>query len=95
MELLGLPGTVSLVVFFALVGVKLFAFVSALSWSEEHYRAADKWTKGGWVAVTGVALVVQVVGISFVPGLVNLVLTIASMVYLADVRPAMSSLRRR
>jgi hypothetical protein len=93
MDLLGLPGYVSLVVFFVLLGVKLFAFINALLWSEEHYRAADKWSKAGWVTVTGVAVLLQV--IALVPGIINVALTIASLVYLADVRPAMASLRRR
>ncbi|WP_300681236.1 DUF2516 family protein [Nocardioides sp.] len=93
MDLLGLPHYVALVVYFVLLAVKLFAFINSLLWSEEHYRAADKWSKGGWVAVTGIAALLQVFPV--VPGLVNLALTIAAFVYLADVRPAMASLRRR
>lgn len=94
MSLLGLPGAVSLVVFYALLAVKIFAFVSALLFSAEAYRAAGKWSKQGWVAVTGIAAFLQafsLVGLM----LVNLALTIAALVYLADVRPALSSLRRR
>ena len=95
MSLLGLPGTISLVVYFVLLAVKVFAFVSALSFSAEHFRAAGKWTKQGWAIILGIAALLQLV-----PGLlpltfVNLALTIAAFVYLADVRPALSSLRRR
>lgn len=96
MDLLGLPTDVARIVFFALLAIKLFAFISALAWSDEHYRAADKWTKGGWVGVTGAAAFLQLLGFfSWVPSIVNLILTIAAFVYLADVRPAMASLRRR
>jgi hypothetical protein len=94
MSLLGLPGAVSLVVFYALLAVKIFAFVSALLFSADAYRAAGKWSKHGWVAVTGIAAFLQafpLVGLM----LVNLALTIAALVYLADVRPALSGLRRR
>ncbi|MDH2413357.1 DUF2516 family protein [Nocardioides sp. CER19] len=94
MSLLSIPSTVMLVVYVVLLAVKLFAFVSALMFSNEHYRAAGKWTKGGWVALTGIALLLQVFPIAGLT-IVNLALTIAAFVYLADVRPALSSLRRR
>jgi hypothetical protein len=94
MSLLGLPGAVSLVVFYVLLAIKIFAFVSALLYSSEAYRAAGKWTKPGWVAVTGVAAFFQVVPLGGFM-IVNLALTIAALVYLADVRPALAGLRRR
>ncbi|MFT4264626.1 MAG: DUF2516 family protein [Nocardioides sp.] len=93
MDLLGVPSLVENVVFYVLLAVKVFAFVNSLLWSSEHYRAADKWTKPGWAIVLGIAAGLQlVVGI---PVIVSLALTIAAFVYLADVRPAMASLRRR
>jgi len=93
MDLLGIPSTISWVVYVVLLAVKIFAFVSSLLYSAEHYRVADKWSKGGWVAVTGIAALLQ--GAWFVPMFVNLALTIATFVYLADVRPALAGLRRR
>lgn len=93
MSLLGLPGVVSLVIFYVLLAVKIFAFISALLFSAEAYRAADKWTKPGWAILTGVAALLQAFPV--VPSIVNLALTVASLVYLADVRPALSGLRRR
>ena len=55
----------------------------------------SKWSKQGWCILLGVAVLLQVI-----PGLmpitiVNLAFTIAAFVYLADVRPALSGLRRR
>jgi hypothetical protein len=92
---MSIPGNVMLVVYVALLAVKLFALISALSFSTEHYRAAGKWTKQGWCILLGVAVLLQVV-----PGLMPITIiwlafTIAAFVYLADVRPALSSLRRR
>lgn len=73
--------------------VKLFALITAATYSAEAYRAADKWTKQGWVILLGVAFVFQIWQPP-VPFL-NLGLLIAALVFLADVRPALRSLRRR
>ncbi len=94
MDLLSVTSFVTWVVSVALLAVKRFAFANALLWTPEHYRAAGKWTKPGWSVVLGVAVALQVVG-GYVPMIVNLILTVAAFVYLADVRPAMASLRRR
>lgn len=83
----------ALVVFFALLVVKIFALVSALLYSSESYVAADKLTKPTWCAILGVAVVLQLVPINL--SIVNLAMTIAALVYLADVRPALAGLRRR
>ena len=83
-----------LAVAFVLLAVKIFAFVSSLLFSTESYRAADKLTKPAWCAILGLGAVCQVVFGSPL-NLVNLALTIAAFVYLADVRPALTSLTRR
>jgi len=93
MSLLSIPSTVMLVVGIVLLAVKLFAFISALTFSAEHYQAAGKWTKPGWTILLGVAVIVQVFLTSIL--FLNLAMTIAAFVYLADVRPALSGLRRR
>jgi hypothetical protein len=95
MSLLGLPSFISLIVEVALLAVKLFALIDALRYPADAYRAAGKWTKQGWVILLAVAVVLQLAP-GLVPlALVGLALTIAAFVYLADVRPALSSLRRR
>jgi uncharacterized protein DUF2516 len=85
--------TFMLIVELALLVVKLIAFVSSLLYSGEAYHAANKLTKPAWTIILGLGLAAQVVlgGI----GLINLAFTIAALVYLADVRPALSSLTRR
>ncbi len=83
-----------LAVVFVLLAVKIFAFVSSLLFSTESYRAADKLTKPAWCAILGLGAVAQVF-FGDPKNLLNLAFTIAAFVYLADVRPALSSLTRR
>jgi hypothetical protein len=94
MTVFDLEANFMLVVELALLAVKVFAFVNSLLWSAESYTAAGKLTKPAWTIILGLGLAVQFV----FPGLLNLlnlVFTIAALVYLADVRPALSSLTRR
>ena len=87
---------VSFAVAIALLGVKLFAFVNCLIWSSESYAVANKLTKPAWGAILGLGVVVHILLVGSSPiNLLNLVFTIAAFVYLADVRPALGSLRRR
>jgi hypothetical protein len=78
-----------------LLAVKIFALVSALTYTAEAYHAANKLTKPAWGIILGLGVVVQVVFGGGPIGLVNLAFTIAAFVYLADVRPALKSLTRR
>ncbi|MGB0102226.1 MAG: DUF2516 family protein [Nocardioides sp.] len=82
-----------LIVELVLLAVKLFAFVNSLLYSAESYSAANKLTKPAWAIILGLGVTAQVVlgGL----GIINLAFTIAAFVYLADVRPALSSLTRR
>jgi hypothetical protein len=83
-----------LIVELALLAVKVFAFVNSLLWSAESYPAAGKLTKPAWTIILGLGVVVQLV-FPGVINLLNLVFTVAALVYLADVRPALASLTRR
>ena len=78
----------------ALLGVKVFAFVSSLLFSKESYPAANKLTKPAWCAILGLGLACQFLFVSPL-NFINLAFTIAAFVYLADVRPALASLTRR
>lgn len=93
MSIFEIQGAVMVVVFFVLLAVKLFAFVNCLMYESEAYTAAGKLTKPAWAAILGLALAIQVLPINLL--FVNLALTIAAFVYLADVRPALAGLRRR
>lgn len=84
-----------LVIEIVLLAVKIFAFVNALRFSDDAYRAAGKLTKPAWTIILGLGVAAQVVLSGSPLNLINLALTVAALVYLADVKPALSSLTRR
>ncbi len=77
-----------------LLVVKIFAFVNSLMYSAQAYDAANKLTKPAWTIILGLGVAVQLV-LGGTIGLISLIFTIAALVYLADVRPALASLTRR
>ena len=92
LAVLNAESTLMLIVDLVLLVVKIFALVNSLLYSAEAYNAANKLTKPAWNIILGIGLVCEVVGM---PLIINLAFTIAAFVYLADVRPALSSLTRR
>lgn len=70
------------------LGVKGFALVEALRYDANAYVAAGKRTKNLWLAVTGIALAVDIVILAPLSFL-NIAGFIAAAVFLADVRPAL------
>src|SRR3954451_12647410 len=92
---LDLQMNVMLIVELVLLAVKVFVFVSSLLWSAESYTAAGKLTKPAWTIILGLGLLVQAVMPGGPISLLNLVFTIAALVSLADVRPALAGLSRR
>ena len=86
--------TFMMIVELVLLVVKIFAFVNSLMYSAQAYDAANKLTKPAWTIILGLGVAVQLVlGGSL--GIIGLIFTIAALVYLADVRPALASLTRR
>ena len=73
----------------AALGLESWAFVDALRRRPDAFAAADKRTKGFWLAVTGVALAVGFVTFTSIVGMLGLLAVIAAGVYLADVKPAL------
>jgi hypothetical protein len=90
-----IEGYVLLVVTLAMIGIKIFALVTSLMFTPEHYRAADKLTKPAWVAILGLGVAAAVLLVGSPLGLLNLAFAIAAFVYLADVRPALRGLHQR
>lgn len=86
-------GYVGILVYFAILVVTIFAFVNSLLYSNEAYLAAGKLTKAAWCTILGFAVAIQLVPISL--PLIGIVLLVAALVYLADVRPALAGLYRR
>lgn len=72
-----------LVVFFAIVLVKLFALVDAASRPSGAFVYAGKQTKQVWLVILALAVLSTFVGFFSLIGLV------AALVYLLDVRPAL------
>jgi hypothetical protein len=87
-------GLFSMLAFYGLLALKVFAFVSALRWSAPAYEAADKLTKPAWVALTGIGLA-QALIFGGVLGLLSVAFTIAALVYVLDVRPALAEVTAR
>ena len=86
-------GTISLIVIFAILAVKIFAFGSALTYSGQAYEAANKLTKPAWLIILGLGLALTFVPVGGV--IINLATIIAALVYIVDVRPALAGLTRR
>lgn len=90
MNIYAFQSTLMLVVLVVLLAIKGFAFINSLTYSTEAYEAAGKLTKPAWCAITGLGFGAQLILIGSSPlGLIHLVFTIASLVYIADVRPAL------
>jgi hypothetical protein len=94
-NVLAVEGITMLVIEIVLLAVKIFAFVNALRFSDQAYRAAGKLNKAAWTIILGLGVVAQVVLAGSPLNLINLALTVAALVYLADVKPALSPLTRR
>jgi hypothetical protein len=91
-DIFQVQGGVTFVVLIALLAIKAYAFINALTWSPQHYEAAGKLTKTAWGLILGISLVAQIlIGV----GLINIVFTVAAIVYLVDVRPALQELGKR
>jgi hypothetical protein len=86
---------ITLAILLVLIAVKAFAFISSLTFSGEAYSAGNKLTKPAWVGILGVGLAAQLLLMGSPLSLIHLAFTIAALVYLADVRPALAGLNRR
>lgn len=79
----------------AALALECWAFVDALRRRPDAFVAADKRTKGFWLAVTGVALAVGFVFLFSVGSMFGLLAVVAAGIYLADVRPALDRVMGR
>jgi len=94
-----IQGLAMLVLLLALIAVKAFTFVNALMYSAEAFDAAMKQPKKTWITILGIGLAIQlvtlVIALGLLTSILNLGFTIAALVYLADVRPALRQVTRR
>jgi hypothetical protein len=89
----GFESNVVLIVIWALLAVKIFAFFSALTYSSQAYDAANKLTKPAWLIILGLGVVLTFVQVGGT--IITVATIIAAFVYLVDVRPALAGLTRR
>ena len=80
------------VLFAAGMGLKIVAFVDAVRTDAQAFPYAGKRTKGLWLAITGVALAVNIV-VTNPLSFLNLIGVVGALVYLVDVRPAVKQYR--
>ena len=79
----------------AALGVEAWALVDALRRRPDAFTAADKKSKGFWVAILGVATAVGFVFLASVGNMLGLIAVVAAGVYLADVKPALDRVMGR
>ena len=84
---------VFLIIQLAILTVSIFAFVNSLLYPADAYEAAGKLTKTTWSTILGVGVVLFFVPLGL--SIISIVMLVAALVYLADVRPALAGLRRR
>ena len=95
MNVFAFENGITVAILLVLIAVKAFAFISSLTFSGEAYSAGNKLTKPAWVGILGVGLAAQLLLMGSPLSLIHLAFTIAALVYLADVRPALAELTRR
>ena len=89
-------GYIELAVILVAVAVKAFAFINALLWPAASYATANKLTKPAWLAILGLGFAAQLLLIQASPiNPIHLIASIAAIVFLVDVRPAVSGLTQR
>lgn len=76
-----------------LLVVELFAFVEAARGSAIMYRAHGKLSKPLWLGITGVAVLLGVIGLTSPVTLPSIIAIVAAGVFLADVRPVVITRR--
>ncbi|MFL6127645.1 MAG: DUF2516 family protein [Mycobacteriales bacterium] len=87
----GLSNALLTAVSVAVLLLHVWALVDCVTRPANAFEAAGKLTKPGWLAITGIALAL---GLLFNPlSLFGLAATVASIVYLVDVRPAVKEIQ--
>jgi len=94
-DVLRLEQYAALVTLLGMLAVKAFAVTNALLWPSSAYQFSLRWTKARWLALLTVALGVDLVLLQHPVTPVSVVLLVPPLVYLLDVRPAVSAITRR
>lgn len=92
--LFGIQSGLMMVATLLIFALQAWAFIDAVSHRADAYLAADKLTKPTWLIILGVALAAHMLiwnAMSFL----NLIGTVAALVYIVDARPALRALSSR
>jgi len=90
---LGITGLISLVIWVGLFGLKAFALVDCLRYTNPHFVSAGKRSRTLWLTLTSLSLAFHLITDPI--NLINIAGTVASIVYLVDVRPALQQVSGR
>lgn len=93
-DLFAVQNNIMLLLTLVLFVCKAVAFVDAVTRPDAVFVAGGKQTKAFWLLILGLAVVANMLIWSPL-GFINLIGTVAALVYLADVRPTVRSLTRR
>ena len=94
MSIFALPSMILALVSLATFLLQAYAFIDAVTHRGEAYVAGDKLTKQAWLIILGLSLAAHM--LFWDPlHVLNLIGTVAAIVYLVDVRPVIRSLTRR
>ncbi|MGH3823210.1 MAG: DUF2516 family protein [Pseudonocardiaceae bacterium] len=85
---------VFVIVYTLAVPVGIFAFIHAALQRKDAYTAADKLTKPAWLGITGGASTLLLLNLWSNSMLLYLVGLVAVLVYLVDVKPAVTEVQR-
>ena len=92
--LFGIQSGLMMVATLLIFALQAWAFIDAVSHRADAYLAADKLTKPTWLIILGIALAAHML-IWSPMSFLNLIGTVAALVYLVDVRPALRALTGR
>jgi hypothetical protein len=90
---LGVTGFISLVIWVGLLGLKIFALVDCLRYNNGHFVSAGKRSRTLWLALTALSLAFHLITDPI--NIISIAGTVASIVYLVDVRPALQQVAGR
>jgi hypothetical protein len=93
-EVFQLESTIMMVASFALLAVKIWAFIDALMRPAAAFVAAEKLTKPAWCLILGLVVASSLLWPSPL-GLFSIIGTVAAFVYILDAKPALVSVTRR
>ncbi len=78
----------------AIFVIQAWAFLDAVSRRADAFVAADKMTKKAWLVILGVALAAHMLFWNPI-NILNIIGTVAALVYMVDARPVLKSITQR